>query len=167
MGKPRNWKQLFLFEFQQRVCDIDGQLWHDNLLSVNKLDSYRLFKTNLVCEQYILLLDKHVYISVLAKFRCSGHKLLVEQGRHANLSRDLRICKLCDLNEVEDERHFLLKCPFFSDLRTLYGISVKHHHTLATMFSKLMTSVNVNVLRNVCRFLLSAQKRRDTCDVVL
>ena len=27
---------------------------------------------------------------------------------------------MCDMNDVEDEYHFILKCPFYTNLRHLY-----------------------------------------------
>ena len=31
-----------------------------------------------------------------------------------------RVCTLCDHNDIEDEFHFILKCPFYSDIRKMY-----------------------------------------------
>ena len=49
----------------------------------------------------------------VARLRMSAHILAIETGRHVRpkICKDLRIHKNCDLEEVEDESHFLLKCP--------------------------------------------------------
>ena len=38
-------------------------------------------------------------------------------GNYSKLEKENRICKLCNLRLVEDEFHFLLKCPLYSDIR--------------------------------------------------
>ena len=55
----------------------------------------------------------------MIKFRLSNHKLAIETGRHEGVERDERICPFCP-NEVEDEVHFLLKCPILKHLRNEY-----------------------------------------------
>ena len=62
----------------------------------------------------------------ISKFRCSAHKLLVERGRYQNVERNRRICN-CNVNMVEDEYHFLLACPAYSDLQKIYFI--KYYYT--------------------------------------
>ena len=45
---------------------------------------------------------------------------MIEIGRRLDIFRDDRLRLLCDLNEVEDEVHFLLKCPKLQNLREKY-----------------------------------------------
>ena len=54
---------------------------------------------------------------------CTGkttgsHCLAMEVGRHHNIRREFRKCRLC--NEIEDERHFLFDCPVYDVLRQKY-----------------------------------------------
>ena len=44
------------------------------------------------------------------KLRISSHKLPVESGRYNNIPFDKRTCKLCNLNEVGNEQHYLMQC---------------------------------------------------------
>jgi len=37
-----------------------------------------------------------------------------------NVERNNRLCTLCELNDLEDEYHFILTCPCYSDIRSLY-----------------------------------------------
>ena len=44
--------------------------------------------------------------SLTSKFRSlriSAHSLMIDQGRHIKITLENRTCKLCELNEVEDE----------------------------------------------------------------
>jgi hypothetical protein len=47
---------------------------------------------------------------LFTKFRVSDHSLEIESGRNKNITREERICKNCNLNEIGDEYHFFLKC---------------------------------------------------------
>ena len=60
------------------------------------------------------------YTILITRFRVSAHTLLIEKGRYHNIERGKRICQMCDMNDVEDEYHFILKCPFYTHLRHLY-----------------------------------------------
>ena len=51
--------------------------------------------------------------SEMAKLRISAHSLRIESDRVKKLELSKRICLHCDLDEIEDETHFLLKCPLY------------------------------------------------------
>ena len=57
---------------------------------------------------------------IITKFRISGHNLKTEKGRYVNVDRSDRKCPLCNMNEIEDEYHFKLRCP-------IYEIARKRH----------------------------------------
>ena len=44
---------------------------------------------------------------------------MVEEGRYRRpkIARGLKKCSLCSMDVVEDEYHFLLTCPAYSDIR--------------------------------------------------
>ena len=42
---------------------------------------------------------------------------MIEKGRYLNLERNQRVCSMCNLNDIEDEFHFILRCPAYNDLR--------------------------------------------------
>ena len=51
----------------------------------------------------------------LSKIRLSAHSLAIETGRYNKpfTSAEERYCKYC-LNQVENEKHFLLYCPLYT-----------------------------------------------------
>ena len=53
----------------------------------------------------------------LSKLRCSTHNLSVETGRHSNIAYENRNCKLCNLAKIEDEYHFIMECPFYTEFQ--------------------------------------------------
>ena len=40
----------------------------------------------------------------------------LNMGWHIKIPLENRICKLLELNEVEDETHFMIRCPYESEL---------------------------------------------------
>ena len=70
----------------------------------------------------------------LAKLRMSAHRLEVEMGRLARPERiafENRKCKHSQI--LEDPFHFILECPLYSNIRTLY---VKiYYYTRPNMFN--------------------------------
>ena len=55
--------------------------------------------------------------TVLRKFRCNDQTLLIKLGRHKGLPVEQRLCKICQLNLLEDEFHFLIIYSEYEDLR--------------------------------------------------
>ena len=56
---------------------------------------------------------------LFTKFRVSDHSLDIESGRYKNITREERICKNCNLNEIGNEYHFFLKCTAIHSLRNI------------------------------------------------
>ena len=80
-----------------------------------KLSLYSKIKLKFDIEPYMGLPFRDRQI--VSKMAGSSHKLRVETGRHLDIPREERICKLCDLNKVEDEEHFISECPAYSNVR--------------------------------------------------
>ena len=59
---------------------------------------------------------------VLSQLRLSAHQLRIETGRYSQnrVDRALRLCTLCDRSDIEDEYHFVLICPAYSQIRQKY-----------------------------------------------
>ena len=60
---------------------------------------------------------KREYRKSICKLHTSTHRLFIETGRYTNIPRNERICKNCTNQEIEDETHFLTRCPKFSEER--------------------------------------------------
>ena len=81
-----------------------------------KLRTYKLFKKDYHCEQYLSRFLPRLHRSALAKFRCGVAPLLIETGRYSGINVNERFCFNCT-EEIEDEFHVLIKCPLYADLR--------------------------------------------------
>jgi hypothetical protein len=58
-------------------------------------------------EYYLSHPDRNVRL-ILAKFRLSEHKVLIEIGRNLKIPTDQRLCAICKV--LEDEFHFFFEC---------------------------------------------------------
>ena len=78
-----------MFNRLVQVCPVYATVF--GTISNNaRLQKYSVFKTVFCFEEYLNVLHpKHS--NVMSKFRCSSHKLMIEQGRHLNVDRENRI----------------------------------------------------------------------------
>lgn len=118
---PKN--KVKSLKYKLKLLDSENwksKLWDDTSQeNGNKLRTYRLYKTDLITEDYVKLRMERSHRRILAKYRSGSFPLQIETGRFTKPKVPLnnRICKLCTDNVVEDEMHFLLCCDFYSDLR--------------------------------------------------
>ena len=108
---------------------------------------FRTFKHDYCMEGYLLLLPNLKHMFTIARFRMSSHILAIETGRHAKpkIAKEERKCRYCKLDDVEDEEHFLLKCPLYNEER-LY------------LFNSVVLNVSARSQRDVFVYLLSSKE---------
>jgi hypothetical protein len=107
-----------------------GRTWKDRMLSKPKLRTYRQLKQHLTCEQYLTFHDRRAR-EIMTTLRGGTNELRIERGRYPITNRDKRlevherVCLMCMSGEVEDEKHFLLDCVIYEDLRGKMWEAVK------------------------------------------
>jgi superfamily II helicase len=118
------WYNKSKFGFILRKCLNQKYLsdWKDTSESLKdgKLTTYKRYlflKTNFKLEKYLTLVKRYEYRKSICKLHTSAHRLFIETGRYTNIPRNERICKNCTNQEIEDETHFLTRCPKFSGER--------------------------------------------------
>ena len=84
----------------------------------NKLRTYCKFKCYFSAENYINQIPFNKRVNY-TKFRISAHTLAIETGRHTRpvTPVERRLCRVCELDETEDEIHALIRCSKYSDKR--------------------------------------------------
>ena len=109
-------EDLFVSIFKQRVIDINMQDWKSNLISLDSLRTYNVIKNDYFVEYYTLFLNQFHLRKLIAKLRCGVLDIEVNRGRRNNIPYIQRKCSFCYLNLIGDEFHFMLVCPFLTDL---------------------------------------------------
>ena len=112
----------FLSQCKQRVIDSCLQKWHSDINNSPKAKHYRCFKRVVNVELCISFGIPYELRKLLANFRCSGHNLMIEKGRHDHVDAQFRFCPLCITNNVrviEDECHFFFECRAYEQLRNV------------------------------------------------
>ena len=150
----------FVNVFRQRVKDCFVQQWHSDIENSPKALYYKHFKFILEVESYLKIDLPFLYRKILANFRCSGHCLMIEKGRHQDVDRSLRFCQIClqrNAYVVEDELHFFCVCPAHEEIRNIY---FKPHWIRGILtvdkFYSIMSSPEKSSILSICKFLLSA-----------
>ena len=87
-------------------------MWKDETASKPKL--WIKFKKEPKREDYMFL--SRLERSLLAQLRLGIFPLKTETGRFVNLPLENRTCTLCDMIVLEDEVHFVTRCPLFKEI---------------------------------------------------
>ncbi len=84
--------------------------------------------------EYLFTVSDKKLRSMLTRYRLSGHKLMIETGRHRQtwLPPEQRLCSHCDLNQMETELHFLTECSKYTDIRTVFYDKIQQIHPTFT-----------------------------------
>lgn len=161
---------IFMSLFRQRLKDIAVQEWQNTINSTSKLDVYSTFKSLLNIEFYLTAVPNIKYKQALASLRCSSHKLAIEKGRHEKIiDRQQRVCLLCEkvnLYHIEDERHFILECSSYQDLRKKY-IPIHMSANTQYNFISLLQSEDNQIIYNLSKYCYLAFYKREQLLLIL
>ena len=92
--------------------------WSHDVTNMPKLRTYKIFKTDFNCEDYMTMNLSKYERSLLCQFRTGILPLRIDTGRYVWEPVERRTCRFCDIEATEDERHFLLACNLYNDIRT-------------------------------------------------
>jgi hypothetical protein len=111
-------------EFDSTLWDYCERNWQTDINRINavrgqgrnKLRTYNQFKQKLETETYVRCGMPIAHKRSLCKFRTGVAPLAIETGRYTNTPVNQRKCFHCDY-ETEDEKHVLMDCSLYDDLR--------------------------------------------------
>ena len=103
-------------------------------------------------EYYLTILDTPSIIPLI-KIRTRNHFLSVEYDSWGGIDISERKCTLCNLNDVGDEIHYILKCPFFKNERKRYIDSYYYRWPNILRYRELMTMTSRNKLIKLSNFI--------------
>ena len=102
--------------------------------------------------------------TALTKLRLSNHTLMIEKGRHLKIERNRRFCPYCP-RSIEDEKHFLMECKSFNNLRNDLFDNAKlkvPRFTLLCRTEKFITLMgNSSICGRTAEFVFNALGLRD------
>ena len=167
LGLSEIWQNQFFinipFQFiKQRMIDQFKQQWLSRINSSNRLKIYARIKHTFDFEDYLDKITIPKFRNALTKLRVSAHNLAIETGRHIGLDETDRKCKLCTLNAVESEYHFLLVCPLYSDLRSKYFPRYYCHWPTLNKLDCLLTQDRSIWAFRISKFIYFANLKRQT-----
>ena len=146
----------FIKELKKALVDNYSENWMSQLHMSDRYILYRQIKQQLALEKYLMFLDKKIFRDVFIKFRMGVSELYIHKYR---FSRDHPsfTCPSCR-EEEEDDKHFLLECPAYEDLRSRY---IRYAITPAPFKDvSVLTSEDIETVRSVSKYLFHAFKRR-------
>ena len=159
-----NFKEFSDFASKSLMTHVNN-VWVNTLSNKPKLHLYKEYKTQYCTERYVLIGLRRSQRSVLAKLRLGVLQIHVETGRYKNTPRDQRCCLICNINgEVEDEIHFLLKCPQYKNIRDnlfTYATSIIPEFDDLNEIQKLRTlTSHPNLIRNTANYAMELLRIR-------
>ena len=97
----------------------------------------------------------------MTRFRFGMSDIKVHRSRFKLYNVDELKCPLC-LTAVENEVHFVLRCPVFEDLRHEFIESKYFNNPCEFRLALLLATQNERSLKNLALFLYKAFSRRKT-----
>ena len=156
------------YEINKKCLENYDRHWLEEINRSPKAISYALFKTSISPETYFTQVKNNKHRIALSRLRLSNHSLMIEKGRHLRpkLERHERKCFLCK-NELEDEKHFILKCPLYVEERSLLFQACRknsiHFDSLneEQKFIFILTNENFEVTTKLAKYVFNSFKIRD------
>lgn len=146
----------FYLVYKQRLLDQFLQSWYTSVNNSPSLMLYHEFKANFGFETYLDKLPQKLRIP-FTKLRLSCHQLRIETGRYGvnRVARNLRLCTICNSNDIEDEFHFVIVCDVYRDIRNKY---IKKFYFTRPSVLKFVQLINgsASTVHKLCQYLFEA-----------
>ena len=103
----------------------------------------------------------------MAKLRFSNHNLRIESGRRDNTPPELRHCRLCNTQEVENELHFLVECRTYGvQSKKLFESAANEVKSFSAMnpkqrFIYLLSTEIIKLVQEIAKFIRDAFESRN------
>jgi hypothetical protein len=108
--------EWFKGKLKQSLRDQYIQQWLSDIDTRDIFYNYRLYKPVFQYEKYLNILPTNVLYTML-RFRTLNHRLPVQKGRIDKVPHNERFCTKCSSQDIGDEFHYVMICPFFKEKR--------------------------------------------------
>ena len=148
----------FLSLFKQRLLDDFIQKWKADINVNIVLLLYKEVKPEVGYADYLNIFCTRILRNAFARLRLSSHTLRIETGRYsrARLERHERVCQICDSSDIEDEYHFILICPTYTNIRLKFISKYYIRRPSMFKFVSLMQTSKKKDLINLSKYLHEA-----------
>jgi len=135
--------------FRQRLLDICNcvQEWNNNVVSKDVVTLYKELKLSIEFEPYLDKLFSINSIICITKLRLCAHNLRIHTGRYEHLDNNVRYCQVCKIHEIEDDFHFVLNFPLYTNLLKHY---IKQFYTNRPSMYNLTELLNNQKKSELC-----------------
>ena len=154
-------ERIFLFALKQRLTDIAFQNIDTDINISSKCFLYKHFIYVRGLQPYLCKPISPSMRILISKIRLSSHKLCIETGRYTGVIREDRICHKCNLGVIEDEYHFILQCPFYTNIRHQYIKAYFYRRPSAFKLVQLLCSESTKELCNLAKYIKTAFSMRE------
>ena len=146
----------FVKSLKRRLQDCYRQEWHAKINESQRFALYSSFKKGFHFENYLHDLNIKKFRDTFVRFRLGNIPL--GANLRFTVSNEERMCPFC--KEFEDERHFLLCCRKYVELRQKY-ISKYLDHSGCTYVAELLNGQDIRKMRDVAMYIFYAYKLRE------
>ena len=123
------------------------------------------FKNN---TNYLDVVKTQQHRVALTRLPTSNHRLAIESGRwHKPHVLPLIERKCSSREDLEDEYHFLLVCPMYTELRMEYLPEYYHQRPNMLKYVELMSSKKSNIITKLANYTYKAFKIRNEVEYVV
>ena len=166
LGLNYIWKVPFIDDstyklIKERLLDVYKQQCYNRITATAKGNLFKHLINEFRLQTYLTQPLDFRYLKEIAKIRMSAHKLNIELGRYNNIERSERICILCDAKEIEDEYHFIIQCPRYSNLRNAHIKQYYHRRPNVLKLVQLLSTTSIKELSNLGKYLERGNKLRN------
>ena len=98
---------------------------------------------------------------MLCQFRCGILPIRIETGRYIGETPEQRLCRFCNMQSVEDEKHFLLHCGLYNNIRENVFQDILHTDIFINLNSdEKLTYLLQTYPRKIAKYLVQAYVKR-------
>ena len=153
-------------KFETKLKTIDDVEISKAVEAMPKLRTYKCPKQNSGTEFYVKAIENRKRHSIIAKLRLGILPINIETGRYKREEISKRTCPNCP-TDVEDETHFITKCPAYNKERKILYTEFEKRNNLSlermNNSEQLFLLLNINNIINQTGIYIeqSMEKRKD------
>ena len=151
----------------KRLIDQFNQTSFGLINQGSKMKTLNLVKKIPGREPYLTEVVNSNHRVAMTKLRLSAHNLEIETGRYSQTNAEERLCTYClysGQRVIEDEVHFLVRCPMVQEIRVMHMPPQILQDPLlddTEKFTMVMSPNETNDIKQAAKFIYEAFKDRE------